>query len=233
MPYRRLPKTDVTRIKSLEAIVDKDDARFEGTLVVSYKAVDDARLLLARLRRAHQYYMQQYQTQAREGKRCRHHAYMARLYVSHFIQVLDMATIRKEIKPEAKRLYGLEPMSHVVPDLSTDAALVRWGEAVIRGERERLRSGGSPIYNPAIAKVSVYYTQFVDALHEQQQFRLNTSRAHEQVAAMRDEVDALLLDVWNQVEAAFAGLPLAERVARCREFGLIYYYRSGELSGEE
>ena len=234
MPYRRLPKTDVTRIRSLEALVAKDDARHEGVLVVGYKVVDEARSLLVRMKRAHQLYLQHYQVQAREGKRCQHHAYMARLYVSHFIHVLDMATVRREIKPELKKLYGLTPASHTLPDLSTDAALTRWGHLVIEGEQARLRQGGAPIYNPAIAKVSVYYNQYVESARMQQQYRQNTARALEQVASMRGDVDALLLEAWNQVEAAFSRLPLEQRVERCREFGLIYYYRTGEqVPGDE
>ena len=54
------------------------------------------------------------------------------------------------------------------------------------------------------------------------------------VQAMRPQADRLILDIWNQVEHRFAGvLPVARRLELCRDYGVVYYYRSGEKGGEE
>ena len=46
---------------------------------------------------------------------------------------------------------------------------------------------------------------------------------------MRQEADALILDIWNQVEAKFEQiLPNEKRLELCRSYGLIYYYRTSE-----
>jgi len=47
----------------------------------------------------------------------------ARLYISHFIQVLNLAVLRDEIKTSHKNMYGL-PEANVVPDLLSEAALL-------------------------------------------------------------------------------------------------------------
>lgn len=46
---------------------------------------------------------------------------------------------------------------------------------------------------------------------------------------MRSEADALILDIWNQVERKYAEvMPNEKRLELCRAYGLIYYYRTGE-----
>ena len=53
-------------------------------------------------------------------------------------------------------------------------------------------------------------------------------RSLEKLNEQRAEVDAILLDIWNQVEAYFSNLPLEQRLDKCREYGIIYYYRKNE-----
>jgi len=44
----------------------------------------------------------------------------------------------------------------------------------------------------------------------------------------------LILDIWNQVEAKFQEVnPNEARLAKCRDYGLVYYYRSNEKVKEE
>ena len=61
-----------------------------------------------------------------------------------------------------------------------------------------------------------------------------TARSLESVQAMRPQADRLILDIWNQVEHRFAEvLPVARRLELCRDYGVVYYYRSSEKGGEE
>ena len=46
---------------------------------------------------------------------------------------------------------------------------------------------------------------------------------------MRAKDDELILQIWNEVEGKDADvIPNEQRLAKCREFGVIYYYRTGE-----
>lgn len=153
---------------------------------------------------------------------------MVRLYISHFIQVLNFCVIRKEIKPEMKKLYGLDVNDFTVPDLNTEASLLSWGERIITGEQERLRQGGTPIYNPAIAKVRVHYDLFKDGSIAQKTFQRSTNRTLDAIAQQRNTADSIILDIWNQVEEHYKDLPEAKRRERCEAYGLRYYYRKNE-----
>ena len=59
-------------------------------------------------------------------------------------------------------------------------------------------------------------------------------RVQGDLTALRAEADAIILNIWNLVEAYYQNeLPYA-RLQKCKLYGLIYYYRKGEkkLSAE-
>lgn len=197
-------------------------------LAFSYGSLESARALLVRYERAMGEYKQCATKQVDTNKVFQDAAKMARLYVSHFVQVLNMCILRNEIKPEMKKLYGLPEDSNGVPDLISDDNLYKWGALVIEGEQKRIQNGGTPIYNPAIAKVRVHYDIFVEHYNNQKVLQNNTSRTIANVSSLNDSADKLILDIWNEVEHSFSLLPMPERLKKCQEYGLVYYYRKGE-----
>lgn len=234
MPYRRLPNTDKARIRALKAVVVKTDAYNVYDLAVSLKAITDARNFLMKFEAAQNYYVDCFDRQSKAG--CKHqvNAKIARLYISHFIQVLNLAVIRSEVRVAHKEYYGLDAKNNNVPDLSTEAALVEWGRKIIEGENKRVSQGGISIYNPSIAKVRVHYNIFADSYEKQKNFQLLTMRSLDTLTAMRAKADELILDIWNQVEKKFEEVaPNEKRLDLCRDYGLIYYYRTGEKRQEE
>jgi hypothetical protein len=169
-----------------------------------------------------------YKSSVNANKQYRHIVQNARMYISHFIQVLNLAVVRGEIKKEQKLLYGLDPHQNVVPDLSTEEYILEWGQKIIEGEQKRMANGGFPIYNPAINKVKVHYDIFCE--HQRQHaFHLqNSERVHGDLETLRSEADKVILNIWNLVEEKYKDeLPYA-RLMKCQMYGLIYYYRKGE-----
>lgn len=229
MPYRRLPNTDQARIRALKAVVVKGDICNVYDLAVSLKALADARNFLTKFEAAQAYYVGCFERQARAGRKHRANVKTARLYVSHFIQVLNLAVIRSEVRIAHKEYYGLDANSNNVPDLSTESALVEWGRKIIEGESKRISQGGLPIYNPTIAKVKVYCDIFEESYESQKNLQALTARSLEALASMRAEADELILDIWNQVEKQFEKVASDEkRLDLCRDYGIVYYYRTGE-----
>jgi len=228
MPYRRLPNTDQSRIRAINTAQEQYRLENEPGLVFSVKTMNEAEAFLPTFESAHYEYLDSLEQQKQASKKYYNQMHMARLYLSHFIQVLNFGVIRNEIKKEAKKLYGLEPDNFTVPDLSTESALLSWSEHVINGEKERISNGGTPIYNPAIAKVSVHYEIFRDTCISQKIFQKSTNRYLEQLASMRNEADAIILNIWNQVEDYFKLEPEEIRRKHCQQYGIRYYLRKGE-----
>lgn len=234
MPYRRLPNTDQARIRALKAVVVKGDTHNVYDLAVSLKSLTEARNFLTKFEAAQTYYTDCYERQSKAGRKHQVHVKTARLYISHFIQVLNLAVIRSEVRIAHKEYYGLEADNNSVPDLSSESALAEWGRKIVDGEGKRISQGGIPIYNPTIAKVKVHYDIFMDSYERQKNLQSLTARSLDALSSMRAEADRLILDIWNQVEKKFEEVtPSDKRLDLCREYGLIYYYRTGEKCDDE
>lgn len=229
MPYRRLPNTDAARIATLEKALFMEMRQTPDHQPATFKVLNEARVALNRYKLAVKQFRFHYDELAKCNKQFQPLCKMAKLYISHFIQVLNMTVIRNEIKAEYKALYSLQPDDYTVPDLSCEQAIVDWGKCIIDGENERLsRRGGTPIYNPTIAKVKVHYDIFVEARYTRDRYKKQMERSLEQLNTLRTEVDAIILNIWNQVEKFYNDYPAEERLNKCREYGVIYYYRKNE-----
>ncbi|HBK95666.1 MAG TPA: hypothetical protein DDZ69_11725 [Porphyromonadaceae bacterium] len=232
MPYRRLPNTDLSRIKALKTAIEKAAGTDFQDVAISMKTLSRARSVVEKLERLCLKYQQTLDTQVKANIAFQSKVKNARMYLSHFIQVLYMCVMRSEIKPEHLDLYGLQDANFAVPDLSSNEQLLQWGQKIINGENKRVARGGVPIYNPGIAKVSVMYILFKEGYQTQQIHQKATARTLDEVSGFRNEVDSVILDIWEEVEKFNAELQADERLDKNREYGLIYYYRKGETMDE-
>lgn len=228
MPYRRLPNTDSARIRALDAAIETEYIFPVGELALSYRIINEAKSFVEEFRRIHTFYQQSFAEQVKASRKFQEQTRMARMYISHFIQVLNLAAIRKEVKPEQKRLYGLDPYNHTVPDLTSENALLEWGEKIIRGENERIRQGGLPIYNPTIAKIKVHYEIFKDSFTCQKILRQNTDGYQQQLVQLRKKADEIILEIWNQAEKKFQEMETEKKIENCKKYGIVYYNRRSE-----
>lgn len=233
MPYRRLPNTDQARLRSLQAAVDEGEKVGFLNLPFSYKLQNEAVILLNQMEQSMHAYQIALDAQVASSKKYVSDLKMARLYVSHFIQVLNMSVQRGEIKSAMRDLYGLPTDNNAVPDLSTEDSVVLWGGRIIRGEELRVKKGGIPIYNPSIGKVKAYYDIFMESKISQKVLQSNTRRAMTRLDQLHETSDPLIQEIWNQVENCYKDLPAEERRAQCRRFGVCYYFRKGEKPSAE
>lgn len=228
MPYRRLPNTDQARLRALRAAIKAAGQQTFNEQVITFKSMREAENFLMVFEKQMLLYKQTLETQVNANKQYQQILYNARIYISHFIQVFNLAVIRGDIRKEHKLYYNLNPEIHNVPDLSTEAAIQEWGQNIIDGENERIRNGGSPIYNPTIAKVQVHYEVFKEYKSNQRLYQATTNRNWEELVRLRAEGDAIILDIWNQVEEFYKDETPFNKLQKCQKYGLIYYYRKNE-----
>ena len=234
MPYRRLPNTDQARLHALHDAVSRAQEADFSEQVLPYKLLSEIQRFMVPFENAVMQSKDNYETKVNANKQYRHVVQNARMYISHFIQVLNLAVIRGEIKREQKLMYGLDPHAHIVPDLASEENLLEWGKKIIEGEQKRMANGGFPIYNPAINKVKVHYDIFCDHQRQHVFHVQNTERVQGDLEPLRKKADALILEIWNQVEQYYSDLLPYDRMIKCQLYGVIYYYRKGEkkLSAE-
>jgi hypothetical protein len=228
MPYRRLPNTDNARVKALKTAVEKAEETDFQELSISPNLLTEAKNVLDHFDRLCLRYQQMYDTQVKANKHFLGKVKNARMYLSHFVQVLYLSVLRAEIKETQLTLYGLEGANMILPDLTSGEQLLEWGEKIIEGENVRTSQGGVPIYNPSIAKVKVMFSLFKDGYQTQKLHQKATTRVLNEIADYREIVDKVIFDIWEEVEKYNINLPVEQRLNKNRQYGVVYYYRKGE-----
>lgn len=221
MSYRRLPNTDSARIKALRSAVEKATDTDFRELLFSIRTLNEAKSVLKDFEHLFSRYQQLYDIELKSSRSFAKAAQNARMYISHFIQVLYMCVLRGEIKKEQLAFYGLKESNMVVPDMTSDERFLQWGENIIRGEYQRLEHNGVPIYNPSIAKVNVMFTLFKEGYQTQKLHRKATTRILKEIEVYREKVDKIISEIWEEVEKQNIGLPFDKMLAENREYGIV------------
>jgi len=228
MPYRRLPTTDKARLRALEVCYKKISSCKPDENAVSEHLSTKLKVFLPRFQQAIINQEAAKKNQIEKSKQYTELQRKARLYISHFIQVMNMAITRAELKPQIREFYDLLNYENTVPPLNAEKDLIDWGKKIIHGDQKRIQNGGSPIYNPSIALVKVNYEKFTDAYHFQKTLQTTTDRNSKQVNDLRSEADKLIQNLWNEVEQNFQPLHNAKKRAMSEEYGVVYVYRKSE-----
>ena len=231
MPYRRLPNTDNARLKSLRIAFEKGKEIPPFKLAFSQGSYRKVHSVLPGFEQAILEQRNANNIHADKNKEFQKRLKKAKLYISHFVQVINMAIMRGDLRPETRNYFGLEEDSKKVPTLNTDEEVIEWGKKLIDGERSRISKGQSPITNPTVAVMKVHYDNFVETQNYQKALKLRTNRAHEILIQKREEVDQLIQQIWNEVEATYNDLPEEIRREKASDYGLIYVFRKSELGG--
>jgi len=229
MPYRRLPNTDAARYKALTTAFQKGRDIPPFKLAFSQSTFRNVQSFLPSFEKAMYETKQAYSNQVKKNKDYLKVQKKAKMYISHFIQVVNMAIIRGDLSDNVREFFGMHDDKYRLPVLNSEADLIKWGEKLIHGENLRKAKALSPITNPTIAVVRVRYEQFLDAYKFQKTLQKNYQRSQEHLATMRKDANAIICDIWNEVEETFKNLSEEERRAKAKEYGLAYVFRKSEL----
>ena len=229
MPYRRLPNTDVTRLKALYQAYQKGKELPPFKLAFSQATFCRVQSFLPGFDKMIRLYKSSCATSIAKNKEYPANFRKAKLYISHFIQVMNMSIARGELNPNIRTFFGIDEQNNKVPEMNTEADVIKWGEQIIAGEAERMKRGMTPIANPSIALVRVRFDQFINNYRAKKINQKNNIRILNDVIAMRNQADAIILSIWNEVEKHFANLPDDLMREKSAEYGLSYVFRKNEL----
>jgi hypothetical protein len=229
MPYRRLPNTDAARIKALRTAlsIGKEIPPFK--LAYSQHSLLRLQSFISYFEQALSNQKQTYENQVRNSLNYKDSLKKIKLYISHFIQVMNMAILRGELPEDTRSYFMLNNDLRSVPSLNTEKEILEVGENIINGEMERLKKGKTAITNPTMAVVKVRYEQFLDAYNFQKTLQKRNKMALEKLASLRGDADAIILDIWNEVEDHFKDLPENMKRDEAVKYGLVYVFRKNEL----
>jgi hypothetical protein len=228
MPYRRLPNTDQARLRAMEKALRKCLTDTPTDCPISETTLGLLEIVLPKFQHALINLSAARKNQISKNKEYLELVKKAKIYISHFIQVLNFSIARGELKAEVRDFYGLTPIKENLPPLTLEKNLLEWGKKIIEGEQKRLQKGGNPIYNPSIALVKVNFEKFSDSYVFQKNLITISKRATKLVNDIRPEVDNLILQVWNEIENYFMQPDETTDREKTQAYGLVYVFRKHE-----
>jgi hypothetical protein len=232
MPYRRLPNTDSARYKALQKALQKGKELPPFKLAFSQSTYQKIISFLPLYEKTMLRLKGAMQVQAERNLDYIPHVKKVKMYISHFIQVVNMAIQRCELPLSILEDYKLSEYGCKVPPMNSEDEICNLGRNLIEGETARIRKGLPPVTNPTIALVKVWYEKFLDAYQDQKNLQLSTCRAQKELAGIRPQADEIILHIWNEVENSFKDLPDDLKREKASEYGLIYVYRKTELPSQ-
>jgi hypothetical protein len=230
MPYRRLPNTDASRLRALKKAfqMGKDLPPFK--LAFSQGAFQKIQSFISQFERTVHDHKRTFNQQILKNKDFQQAQRKARMYISHFIQVMNMAVARGELSPVSRTYYGLKEDDAKIPALITEQDILRWGENILLGEAKRNMKGLTPITNPTSAVVKVWHENFLEACNSQKIIQKTNFKSVNELNEMRQQADSIILQVWNEVENKFSDLPEEMKRNKASEYGIAYVFRKNEIS---
>lgn len=229
MPYRRLPNTDAARIRAMKTALGIGKELSPLKLAFSAKNLVKLQKFLPSFEQSILYQKQINNVQLKKSKNFCEIEKKARIYLTHFVRVMNMAIYRGELPAETRAFYGLPTNDSAVPSFNSENELLNWGKRIIDGEEIRIRKGGSPITNPTIAVVKIRFGHYIDALNNNSSVIKKNLDYSRKINELRKEADEIILSIWNEVEATFSDLDETEKRMKCEDYGLVYFFRKSEL----
>jgi hypothetical protein len=230
MPYRRLPNTDLARLRALRIAYEKGKELPPFKLAFSQPTLQKVQSNLHIFEKIVQESRQAFNIQVTKSKDYSRLLRKAKIYMSHFIQVINMAIARGDLSPSDRDYFGFGRDQSRVPAFNTEAEVIKWGEKLILGETERIKKGLTPITNPTMAVMKVRYENFLEAYKFQKTLQKNLQRNQLRLTEYRKVVDSIVAAVWNEVEDYFKALPDELKRNNSRIYGVVYFYRKNEIS---
>lgn len=228
MPYRRLPNTDNTRLKAMKKALSVAQNIPPYKLAYSVSSFQKLKYFYPEFVQEIEQNKDLLNRQTEKNKLYQEAMKKAKMYISHFIQVLNFAIVRGEMKPETRNYFNLQDYDKKLPLLTTEADIINWGSQIIVGEQKRISEGLPPITNPHMARVKIHYDNFFHLHKNQKNLQEIHIRSTQKITDLRKKADTIILTVWNEVEQTYANLPPEIKRKQAEEYGVNYVFRKNE-----
>lgn len=228
MPYRRLPNTDAARMRAMKKALKTSRELPPNRMAISARSLVDLQRFVPLFEQEIMLQRRAFVFQQNRRGDYSEKSRKARLYLTHFIRVMNMAIQRGELSPETREYYGIKKHDSNLPSLRTENELITRGQKIIEGEEQRIRDGGCPITNPTIAVVKVRFQSFLEFNDHKKSMAKRVRDYSLKAKNLRKEADELILQVWNETESFFAYLPREISIKECENHGVVYFYRKSE-----
>ena len=236
MPYRRLPNTVASVIRTLVTARDEykrtTNPANRAITAAQFVEIDDSApvppsLLTRFIKEASDVDLAQ-AAQAPLTSQLAITAARLTMFVSHFHQALDMGIARGTFAVGARSYYGRDVNATTVPDLSDYDAVAEAAAKVVSGEAARATAEAVNyimMSNPEAGEVGTLLGDFTALRNSSKLAIENTDAQREEMQALYPAAQALAVDICDTVEFFYRhDLEDASRRTKCQRWGVVYVY---------
>lgn len=144
----------------------------------------------------------------------------AKMYITHFIIVLNLAIQRNKYSMNIRKYYGFKIAENTVPEINTKEDLIKIGKQIIEGEHKRTGMGGMPVLNPTISMVEIYYNKFLEISETKTQLHDSYIKCNEKVRFLQSKADILIKALFEQILNKNRSLSKSQKIEKLSEYGL-------------
>ena len=168
------------------------------------------------------------QTQTNLTAQLSHAKQLAIYNEQDFVLNLNRAIRREVLQPTDRTYYGIAIDNDKALKIVNETELKNTDQALTNGETNRLADGGAPITYPSIGEVNAAVSSFITLDNSQTPAKAAFNLRQEELAALNDEADRLILKLWNETETTFDTGDKASMRRDAREWGVVYKPTPGE-----
>jgi len=232
MPSRRLPDSNLKRIKALSAA--KERLNLTPAANIPLSAATQAKLNMQQplyLTKSN-LVANALQAQTSLTAQVVEARTLASLFINHFVETMFNAIKRGLFENNIKAFYQIDLSSNVLPKLNTYQNIHLWAKNITIGEKARTEAGGLPIQFPSIAEVNTATNNFLKLNTQQSLAKDAYDNAQQDLNALNNDADKLILKIWNELDAAFNEGDRPSMRRKTRQWGVVYV-NSGRVVMEE
>lgn len=225
---RKLPDSDIARKKALNKALDKMESLDPADNLLSPET--SARLIIAAAKyndgfKAITVTSSAYHLAVAIAKPQR---ILLRTYVRSYFASLKANIKIAKIPKSARAFYGLDVTNTRQPNIASDDTLLMIAEMVIKGDAFRIADGGIAMSVPTMAEFMDIYDVAKPIIHAISNTATAANLALSNLIKQEEDVDDLIVHIWNEVEAKYSKSKPTNRRVQCRLWGVRYISRGAE-----
>ena len=151
-----------------------------------------------------------------------------RSYVRSYFSSLKANIKIDKIEKSARGFYGLDITNTRQPIITSDDTLIAMAEMVISGDAFRIADGGIAMSVPTMTEFMDIYNVAKPIIKSISNTATAATSALSDLAKQEEDIDDLIVHVWDEVEAKYSKSSPSSRRTMCRLWGVRYISKGQE-----
>ncbi len=216
---RKLPDSNISRKVALNTAKDKMDGMDAADNLLTAKTTDRLNINVDKYNTAFADITAASVLYHEAVEKARPQRLLLLAYVKGYLACLKLFIKAGKILLSSRAFYELGVTSTRLPDISSDEKLLAMAAKIILGDFNRRAKGGVALSTPTIEEFTDIYTTAQPIIMAISNTLTALKKTQINLFKLEEEVDDVILHIWDEVEAEYSKNTPSSRRDLCREWG--------------